>query len=227
MVLDLSRIEQYFLKENYFVGLNFPNQGVVFAKITSVETIPYIYNEIGDIDANEYKESSRVAIAEFNINNLFSVDNCEQLYQVFYGIRPSPIRAYLYYPWEQPVRDLIVKTMYSKAPFGFVDGYTSPFYSPSPATEIWIPVAVEIGFAWYNPTEKKLRTLIHFIIRRHEIELERDPELVEKMLKAQVPVRLVSLSGVKAFDFDIKARFDVEPVKFGFTREEIERALAR
>jgi hypothetical protein len=86
--MDISRIEPKFIKENQLVGLGFPRQGYVFARINGIEDVYYDnYTESpGSVAADTYEDSSRLPISEFSLDNLLRVEQCDHLYQVFMDI---------------------------------------------------------------------------------------------------------------------------------------------
>lgn len=227
--MDTSRIENKFLRENQLLGLGFPTQGYIFARCTAVETISYEYNESpGAVAANTQEDSSRLGIAAYKIDNLLRVEKCEHVYQVFMGWKPSAVRQYLYYPYDTARRNLDVKAIYNKSPFGYIDGFESPYDTPSPETEIFIPKDIDVGFAWWNPLSVSVDVEEHILIRRLEVDIIRDGDLIEKILKGQQPCRLTTLGGLGS-SFDYKARdiLDVDFVKLGSSRAAIDSAISK
>ncbi len=227
--MDTSRIENRFLKENQLLGLGFPTQGFIFLRCVGVENIFYEYDESpSSIAADTQEDSSRLGIAAYKIDNLLRVEKCEHVYQVFMGWKPGAIRQYLYYPYDTARRNLDVKAIYNKSPFGYLDGFESPYDSPSPETEIFIPKDIDVGWAWWNPLGASVDVEEHILIRRLEVDIIRDADLIEKILKGQQPCRLVTLGGLGS-SFDYKARdvLDVDFVKLGATRSQIDAAVAK
>jgi len=226
--MDISRIKDRFLKENQLVGLNFPGQGYIFYRATGVETIYYEYDESpGSIAANTQEDAARLPMSAYSIDNMLRVENCDHLYQVFMGWKPGAVRQYLYYPYETARRNLDVKRIYTKSPFGYIDGFESPYDCPSPDTEIFIPKDVDVAFAWWNPLSESVTVEEHILIRRMQVDIIRDSDLIEKILKGTQPCRLVTLGGIdSSFDYDAKSILDVGFVKLGATRSEIEEAVA-
>lgn len=227
--MDTSRIENRFLKENQLLGLGFPTQGFIFMRCMGAENIFYEYNESPTaVAANTQEDSSRLGMAAYKIDNLLKVEKCEHVYQTFMGWKPGAVRQYLYYPYDTARRNLDVKAIYNKSPFGYLDGFESPYDKPSPETEVFIPKDVDVGWAWWNPLGVSVTVEQHLLIRRLEVDIIRDGDLIERILKGQQPCRLVTLGGLGS-SFDYKARdiLDVDFVKLGASREEIDSGVAK
>jgi len=227
--MDISRIEPHFIKENQLVGLGFPDQGYVFFRINGIEEVVYDnYTESpGAVAADTYEDASRLPISEFSIDNLLRVEYCDHLYQVFMGWQPGGIRRYLAYPYESLRGSIDVKRVYTKSPFGYIEGFESPPNQPSPKTELWIPKDIDVGFAWWNPLSASETVQIDILIRRLDVSVLRDSDLVDRILKGTQPCKLVSLGGIAGtMDYDAKRLLDVDYVKLGATRGAIEAAIA-
>jgi hypothetical protein len=226
--MDLSRIEPKFLRENQLVGLGFPTQGYIFFRANSVETIEYDYTESpGSIDADTWVDSARLPMSAYSVDNVLRVTNCAHLYQVFMGWKPGCVRQYLYYPFETARRNLDVKAVYTKSPFGYLTGFDSPFSAPSPETELFIPKDIDVGFAWYNPSGETVDVEIKMIIRRIDIDIIRDSDLITRILNNQQPCRLVTEGGISSsMDYNAKSKLDVDFVKLGSSSDQIAQAVA-
>jgi len=227
--MDISRIEPFFIKENQLVGLGFPDQGYVFWKINGIEEVPYDnYTESpGTIAADTYADAARLPMAEFSIDNLLRVEDCDHLYQVFMGWQPGGIRRYLAYPYESLRGSLDVKRVYTKAPFGYIDGYESPSDQPSPRTDLWIPKDIDVGFAWWNPLSTSEDVQSDMLIRRLDVSVIRDVDLIDRILKGTQPCKLKSLGGIAgSMDYNAKRLLDVGYITLDATRGEIEAAIA-
>ena len=227
--MDISRIEPKFIKENQLVGLGLPKQGYIFARVNGIEDVYYDnYTESpGSIAADTYEDSARLPIDEFSIANLLRVEQCDHLYQVFMGWQPGAVRRYVAYPLEQLRGDIDVKRCYTKAPFGYIEGFESPSNNPSPLTEMWIPKDIDVGFAWWNPLSTAETVQIDIMIRRLDIDVIRDADMIDRILKGNQPCRLVSIGGIGgSMDYNAKGLLDVGFVRLGATRAEIETAVA-
>lgn len=226
--MDISRIENKFLRENQLVGLGFPTQGYIFQRCTGVETLRYEYDESpGTIAAATFEDSTRLPMSAYSLDNVLRVENCNHLYQMFMGWKPGVVRQYLYYPFETARRNLDTKRIYDKSPFGFIDGFESEYDKPSPETELFIPKDVEVGFGWYNPSNKSVTVELNMIIRRMEMEIIRDVDLIEKIMLGKQPCRLTTLGGIGgSVNYHAKSVLDVDFIKLGSPRDVIEEAVS-
>ena len=226
--MDVSNIEHLFIKENQLLGLGFTTQGFVFMRVTGVETVAYEYNESpGAIAAATQEDAARLPMAQYNIDNMLRVENCDHVYQTFMGWKPGAIRRYTYYPYETARGNLDVKRIYTKSPFGYTDGFQSPYDSPSPVSEMFIPKGVEVAFAWWNPLNTAATVEEHLLIRRLSVSIVRDVDLIDRILKGQQPCRLTTLGGIdSSFDYNARKFLDVDQIPLGSTRAEIEEAVA-
>lgn len=227
--MDVSNISDRFLKENQLLGLGFPGQGYVFFRCTGLEEVFYEYNESpSTVAADTFEDASRLGIAAYKIDNLLRVEKCDHIYQVFMGWKPGAVRQYLYYPYETARRNLDVKRIYTKSPFGYIDGFESPYDKPSMESEIFIPKGVEVAFAWWNPLSAAVTVEEHLLIRRLEVDILRDADLVERIMKGQQPCRITTLGGVgDSFNYPVRDALDIGFVKLGSSRSEIESAVAK
>ena len=225
--MDVSNIEHLFIKENQLLGLGFTTQGFVFMRVTGVETVAYEYNESpGAIAAATQEDAARLPMAQYNIDNMLRVENCDHVYQTFMGWKPGAIRRYTYYPYETARGNLDVKRIYTKSPFGYTDGFQSPYDSPSPVSEMFIPKGVEVAFAWWNPLNTAATVEEHLLIRRLSVSIVRDVDLIDRILKGQQPCRLTTLGGIdSSFNYDARKFLDVDQIPLGSTRAEIEAAV--
>ena len=195
----------------------------------SIENINYEgYTESpGTIAADTKADSARLPIASDSIDNLLEVKECNHLYQVFMGWSPGVVKRWEAYPVEILRKSLDVKLVTVGGEFGDITGFESPKTAPSPQTELWIPTAIDVGFAWENPSNVSVDVEISMMIRRIEVRVLRDADLIEKILKGNQPCKLKSLGGIAgSMDYSAKRLLDVNYVQLGATRGEIEAALA-
>lgn len=226
--MDHSKIEGKFIKENQLLGLGFPKQGYIFYRITGIEDVEYKYDESpGSIAADTQEDSARLPMSAYSIDNLLEVEDCDHIFQVFMGWRPGAVRQYLYYPFDTARRNLDVKTIYTKSPFGYITGFDSPYDSPSPKTEIFIPKALDVGFAWWNPLSSAETVEQNILIRKLETDIIRDVDLIDLILKGKQPCRLTTVGGVgSSMEYRAKNILDVDFVQLGNDREKIAAAVS-
>lgn len=225
--MDIEAIQKYFIKENQLLGLGFPGQGYVFMRVEGVEVIGYEYGESpGAIAADTQEDSARLPMATYSIDNLLKVTDCNHVYQMFMGWKPGAVRRYTYYPYETARGNLDVKRIFTKSPFGYTEGHQSPYDTPSPVTEMFIPKGVEVAFAWHNPLNTAVTVEQNIMIRRLQISIIRDAELIERILKGNQPCRLVTLGGIgDSFGYEARTFLDIDHIKLSSTRAEIEQAV--
>lgn len=225
-------IDELQLLENYLLALNFPDKGIVPFRILTREQIvwdPYVVkysSTVTPFEADGWKDSAKIGHpTDTSIDNILEIDTKLHLYQLFYGIRQSDVRAYLAYPEGKPRRNLDIKAVSSRADYGFVDGSMSPYDDPKPVSEVWIPKDLDIGFSWYNRASVEQEIYVKWILNLYGVELIKDVDLVEKMLRRKVECRIATLGGVDSFIYDTNVVWGVYPIKFTATREEIAKAL--
>ena len=119
-----------------------------------------------------------------------------------------------------------MKAIYSKSPFGYIDGYESPYDKPSPHTEMFIPKDIDVGFAWWNPSSESVTVEEHILIRRLRVDPLRDVDLISKILSGQQPCRITTLGGLgSSFDYDARSILDIDFINLGASRDQIEAAV--
>jgi hypothetical protein len=232
MTTEKITIDDLRLKENWLVALNFPGAGIVAFRVMAVEPnqfSPYLvrYSSTQEhFDADQWKDAAKIPHpTDPSIDNIFEVKQSDILYQVFYGIKGTDNRAYMQYPSGKPRRNLSVKAVYMKADYGYIDGGMSPYDDPKPCSEIWIPRNIDVAFSWYNTAAVQQDILTKWIINMYKIQLIRDVDLLDKIIKRKIECRIVTLGGIEQFQYDPIAVWGVNPVKFTDTREEIAESL--
>ena len=227
-----TTIDDLTLKENFLVCLNFPDKGVVPFRVLAREQLkfdPYVIGYTGTSNvftADVWKDASKLGHpSDTSVDNILEVDTALQLYQVFYGITPSVVRAYMNYPSGKPRRNLNIKEVSSKADFGYIDGYMSPYDDPQSVSEFWVPKDLDVSFAWYNPASVSNIITTKWIINLYAVGIIKDVDLVEKILKRRVECRIVTLGGVDAFSYPVDNVWHVTPIPLTATKEEIAEAL--
>lgn len=237
--MDTSKINHLFLRDNFLLGLNFTRDGIVPLRVLGREMIVYEYPAIsktnegsrtttGTVAADTFVSSSRLTFSEYNIDNALRVLDCNHVYQVFMGIKPSAIRQYLYYPSESSRRGLDVKPIFSKSPYGYLDGFESPYNAPSEQSEIFIPKGIDIGFAWYNPLSVAKQIDLNLLVVKYLVKVVRDGDIVESMIKGKTPARIATVGGItgESLGYNSRIVFNTDLIPFTATREDIEGAIS-
>lgn len=237
--MDISRIEHLFLKENYLLALNFPGVqegGILPLRILAREMVAYKYQAVsitnegarstaGTVAADTQIDSSRLTLNTFNLDNILKVTDCNHVYQVFMGIKPSAIRQYLYYPFEKSRRGLDVKSIFTKSPYGYIDGFESPYNYPSEQTEVWIPKDVDVGFAWHNPLNSAEQIDLNLFIIRYLVKVVRDSDVVQGIVAGKTPIRVATLGGLDGFTYNTRDIFNADLIPFGASSDQINSAI--
>lgn len=216
-----DRVDKLILKENFLLGLSFPGAGCVFFRVSAREYVPYVYDEVGDVDADEWIDSTRLGLSAKNITDVLHVEDCDEIYQVFMGISPGPLKCYTHYPVDSIRGNLDETNNYTKSDFGFVDGFESSFNNLSPKTEIWIPRGMKVGFAWHNPTDRTVRALLNLMIVRYRVQIIRDSDLIHRILTGRKECRIATIGGVDQISYNTRHVWDIDPVPFDSTLDEI------
>jgi len=231
-MVDFSKIEPYFLKENYLIALLFPGRGVVAFRVLEADWADYIYEELGSFGVDEWKEPARLNISAEDIKNVLEIDFSDRLYQVFYGISPATLRSYMGYPVETLIRNLEMQRIPYRAKFGYIDGFKSPFSAPAPRTETFIPENVNVGFAWWNYGAEGIdESLISLVINRYRITPIRNVPLLTNILNRQGEgrrCRIVTLGGIEtSIDYNFRKTWDIDPIPLTANTSVINAAVRR
>ena len=232
-------MEDLFLLENYLLGLVFPEKGYVFFHIERIEDYEYLYDRIldvtslttaGQISADEHLSSVR--LLDEDANDILEVENKDHIYQIFYGINPSPLKTYWYFTKTMARGAPDVTSMVDKAKWGYIDGFKSPLLEPSVKTEKFIPYGENLtGFAFHNPTTVPIRRadnpMLKFEGKMYGVSVIKDVDLIEAILRRRPggQARLATLGGLETFTYDIKDVYGVNPVPFRATRAQIQEAV--
>jgi hypothetical protein len=241
-MIDLSRIEDLLLKENYLLLLGFSGKFVPM-RIIKRELIIYLYDPIAEgmisaeVPASTSTDGVRnlgwvppqrpsSSILPSRPTNVLAVTTKNRIYQLFYGIAPSACRVFKRLPAATAQENIEITNWDQSYPaFGFVDGFESPLDYPSPRTETFIPYGMDIEFGFANPLPYSIRPLLKFYINRLEIGIIKDVELVMKMLNGQVPCSIKTVGGISPFDYPIADNYAIGTISLGATRDEVARAL--
>jgi len=225
-------IDELQLLENYLLALNFPGKGIIPFRVLAKEQIvwdPYTVkysSSATPFPADTWKDSAKIGHpSDTSVDNILEVDSKDHIYQLFYGIRQSDVRAYLSYPEGKTRRNIDMKSRSSKADFGYVDGAMSPYDDPKPCSEVWVPKDLNIGFAWYNRASVAQTITVKWIYNLYGVEVIRDVELVDRILNRRIECRIATLGGIDPIIYDTKAIWGATPIALSASRDEIVEAL--
>ncbi len=147
-----------------------------------------------------------------NPNNVLKVDKTDNMYQIFFGVAPSYTRVYLYEPANVAQGRLDVAAWNSTYnQFGFIDGYTSPFNSPSPYAQLAIPYGMEVAFGLVNPTTVPIAPLFKFIVNRMVVSKITNENIVYDMFISNNTKRLI-VGGASSYTINDNNTYGVTPI---------------
>ena len=230
----LAELETLLLHENHNLGLAYA-EGYVFLKILQEELVEVLYdpsieNAVTDsfinIAATTFAAKKQLNSSNFSENNMFSVKDDFHTYQAFFGVQPAASRVFISMAnideREIDVGEWGRNSIYR---LGYINGRTSPFSQPSAKSELFIPPAIDLYMAIFNPLPYTISPTFYFVINRMLIKVHKDPNDIEGMLKGKIPFRPAPIGGLNAPKFNMATKWLVKPVQLDATREEIERAV--
>lgn len=231
----LKRIEKKIIQENYLIGLGF-SDGYVFFRASRREIFPLLYDlfaeisdfaGVGKVDmaALQYIPPKELKSDTLAATNILEVKDETHIYQTFWGITPSATRVFTAYPRETEINQLDVGLhLPTYTIFGFLDGFESPIDSPSPRSMLFLPIGPKIAFAFYNPTNNKIKPLMRWIVNRLKVKVIRDADLIMKILERRREATLATIGGINGWtpgEAKYKDWWGVQPIPLDATRDEV------
>lgn len=131
--------------------------------------------------------------------DIFGMLDPLEMYQVFFSVAPRPHRVWV----QQPVgafiqgleQNIVPSTTY--ADILGIDGESSPYGRPSPASEFFSLSSLSVTFALENPQPWPVNPRLDFLINRIYVQPVNDPALVQRLLKRAVPAHYFSMGNPK------------------------------
>lgn len=231
----LKRIEKKIIQENYLIGLGF-SDGYVFFRAVRREIFPLLYDLFAEISdfagtgtvdmaALQYISPKELKSDTLSATNILEVKEETHIYQTFYGLSPSATRVFTAYPRETEINQLDVGLhLPTYAIFGFLDGFESPIDEPSPRSINFIPRGPKLAFAFYNPTNNKIKPLMRFVINRLKVEVIKDVDLIMKILERRREATLATIGGIDGWTpgaAQYQKWWGVQPIPLGAARDEV------
>lgn len=231
----LKRIEKKIIQENFLLGLGF-SDGYVFFRAVRREIFPLLYDlfdEISDfagagevdMSALQYISPKELKSDTLAATNILEVKDETHIYQLFWGISPAATRVFPAYPRETEINQLDVGLhLPTYTIFGFLDGFESPIDEPSPRSMLFIPRGPKIAFAFYNPTNNKIKPLMRFVINRLKVEVIKDADLITKILEDRRKATLATIGGIDGWSpgaAKYKDWWEVQPIPLSATKDEV------
>jgi|GEM_PF-1327343 hypothetical protein len=129
------------------------------------------------------------------VTNIFTLLDELELYQVFWGVAPRQMRVWLQQPGGSFVAALDQNIVPSQTypDVGFLDGFDSPYKSPSRYSEFFSLNSILISFVLANPGPWPVNPRFYFLVNRLYVDPVTDPAIVQRLLKRTMPARYVSL----------------------------------
>lgn len=188
------------LKPNFYIAFEF-SQGFVAAQVRRVmitKKEPYRlyydanYNpqtltpSIGWVDWYKPRDTSGKYI--------FTIDNNNEVIQVFLGLRPTRLKLYFRIPSGTPIKNLPYNPVTEKVDYGFINGIDSPYDEPTEAGELWFIRDLTCDFALYNDTDKIMFPEAKIIYVRYWVDFLRG-DLARKVVTGELPCYNVTIGG--------------------------------
>ena len=245
MNINLSRITPHIIKPNDLVLLSFP-EGLIPIRSLSNEFFQYLYDPLAEGQLVDEVQESRSSDGAKDIGfvtpdylkskiiaaqpiDVLRVDQPSTLYQVFIGIAPSYVRLFFSQPPASAQRNVdVTKWSQAYAAVGYIDGFMSPLFNPSPESEFIIVYQLPLAIGYGNILFEKVRPLLQFYINRVKFGVVADPELVLEMLDKRgrgVNTMIKVVGGMSAYTYNYMDVFKIRPIPIGATREEVVRRI--
>lgn len=241
-MIDLSRIEDKLLKNNYLLMLGFP-KGYIPLRVVQRDMVFYMYDPIQEGQISEpvpagagvngisdlgYVSPSRMAsqIMSGKPFNIFENKDSNYIYQLFWGVAPSGIRIFRNQPANTGQNNLIeYQWSQSYMAFGYIDGFESPIDAPSPSSEIIIPPDMDFALGYANPLPYPVSPIFKFVANILKIEVIKEAELVAKMLEGKVPVSIKTVGGLSDYTYNPSTYYNITPIPLGTPQSRLPQYL--
>lgn len=173
-----------------YVNYDFVSQSATFKPLTGVGT------------AGSFVQHVTMSITSLsNISNWLTMatNTNNNLYQVFYGIKPSYVYATLEYPAGVPLAQLSQSSLIPQLPYPYIfdhSGYSSPYYKPSADTEFINLSNINVQFTLANSVPISVSPSMLFVINNCTTEPVTDVGLLKNMILGKVPREIVDLGSI-------------------------------
>lgn len=182
-----------FLNQGHILGLGF-EEGVLFFEVVSREPKFFVHEfpQLNPGDAMPEWDT----IPRDNNRNYPEPTTQKQIYQFYFGIKPSTARLYMRFP-SNVDRWSLIDPINTNSPNGGLMGEWSPFEEPSVMTEIFTLKDVYPAFKIANAGSTEINPSIRFIGMSYEYLIVYDHKLIEDYLELRRRSKLYFLGGVE------------------------------
>lgn len=187
----VTQISEKFLSTGDLFGIKF-NEGYVFCEVTGWEQIKFApHSAIGSVGSDSASGFDRLKHDGDDI--LFTEKRKKKVKHAAIGHSPSVIRRYTNYPeGETRLRKLEnIGTPSAGDDFGYVDGESSPYYSPTDAEELYIPPGNHLDFNFYNPDNEDHNVVMNILLREYDVrplKKGRDNNAINRIISPGSPM---------------------------------------
>jgi len=182
-----------FLNQGHILGLGF-EEGVLFVEIMSREPKFFEYS-FETLDSGE-ATAEWSTIPKDNNRNYPEPTTNKQIYQFYFGLKPSGVRLYMRFP-SNVDRWTLIDPVSTNSPNGALLGEWSPYENPSIMTEIFTLKDVYPAFKVANPTDTAVTPVIRFLGMAYEYLIVYDHKLIEDYLELRRRSKIYFLGGVE------------------------------
>jgi hypothetical protein len=210
--VDISDLKGVLLKPRHLLLLETSNNQFVGLRVTRTHLTYVNYDFISQISTFNALTAvgttgSFVQHVTMSITSLSGVSDwlamatnqTNNLYQVFYGIKPSYLYATLEYPAGQPTAQLSQTALYPQSAYPYIfdhSGYSSPYFKPSPETEFISLSNIKVQFTLANSVSISIRPEMLFVVNNCITEPITDMALLKQMVQRKVPVEIIDLGQI-------------------------------
>jgi len=190
ILIEAAREERW-LREGFYLGYQLA-EGFAFFRIITREQTNLSPYSLGTVAADDLlAEWNEIREPADPRRRYLEPEATEIIVHGFYGVYPDPIRIYLQFP-PRADRWSLVGVRVLKGDVGYIDGYMSPFASPSIKTEFFALRDLYPLFQAYNPTDVSEEALLNFQLMKYAYEPVRDKDLIKAFIERKIPIKFYS-----------------------------------
>lgn len=219
----IKPIDSKFLDSGDLFALKF-QEGYVFLSVENREIAKYRpYSNLEDLGSQSNLSSGQQRLDEPNdSDDILYVPSDDDLTVIHtgIGIKPHFIRMYTRYPEEEgilgTIPNLAAPSSRAGDPYGYVDGYDSPYDQPTDALELWIPPKSHLSFDFYNPDVDQHEPILNIRMAEYKVNLvdpRSDIDVARRVLSPGSPMPVNPVGTVdKQVTFRLQNEWGVTPM---------------